>query len=89
VHGSAPDIAGKNLANPTALLRSALLMLRHLGEHEAALMIRNALENVYRTQDKLTRDVGGKAGTFEFADFIIEAMKSGAAGAQVAESSHA
>jgi isocitrate dehydrogenase (NAD+) len=89
VHGSAPDIAGKNLANPTALLRSALLMLRHLGEHEAALMIRNALENVYRTQGKLTRDVGGKAGTFEFADFIIEAMKSGAAGAQVAESSHA
>jgi isocitrate dehydrogenase (NAD+) len=89
VHGSAPDIAGKNLANPTALLRSALLMLRHLGEHEAALMIRNALENVYRTQDKLTRDVGGKAGTFEFADFIIEAMKSGAAGAQIAESSHA
>jgi isocitrate dehydrogenase (NAD+) len=77
VHGSAPDIAGKNLANPTAILRSALLMLRHLGEHDAALKIRNALENVYRTRDKLTRDVGGKAGTSEFADFIIEAMESG------------
>ena len=74
VHGSAPDIAGKNMANPTALLRSALLMLRHLGEHDAALKIRNALEKVYRTRDKLTRDVGGKAGTSEFADFIIEAM---------------
>src|SRR5579864_2707147 len=76
VHGSAPDIAGKNLANPTALLRSSLLMLRHLGEYDAALKIRNALENVYRSREKLTRDVGGKAGTHEFADFIIEAMES-------------
>src|ERR1700685_4135855 len=58
VHGSAPDIAGKNLANPTAILRSSLLMLRHLGEYDAALKIRNALENVYRTRDNLTRDVG-------------------------------
>jgi len=91
VHGSAPDIAGKNLANPTAILRSALLMLRHLGEYDAALKIRGALENVYRTREKLTRDVGGKAGTAEFADFIIEAMESGAgANAQpAAESSHA
>jgi len=76
VHGSAPDIAGKNLANPTALLRSALLMLRHLGEREAALRVRNALERVYRTRDKLTRDVGGKAGTSEFADAVIEEMQS-------------
>src|SRR5215469_4354504 len=77
VHGSAPDIAGKNLANPTALLRSSLLMLRHLGEFDAALKIRNALEKVYRDRDKLTRDVGGKAGTSEFADFVIAAMGSG------------
>jgi isocitrate dehydrogenase (NAD+) len=76
VHGSAPDIAGKNLANPTAVIRSGLLMLRHLGEHEAALKIRNALEKVYRHRDKLTRDVGGKATTSEFADAIIEAMES-------------
>jgi isocitrate dehydrogenase (NAD+) len=76
VHGSAPDIAGKNLANPTALLRSALLMLRHLGEREAALRVRTALERVYRTRDKLTRDVGGKAGTSEFADAVIEEMNS-------------
>jgi len=76
VHGSAPDIAGKNIANPTAVIRSALLMLRHLGEHDAALQIRNALEKVYRTREKLTRDVGGKAGTSEFADTVIEAMES-------------
>ena len=76
VHGSAPDIAGKNLANPTAVIRCSLLMLRHLGEFDAALKIRNALEMVYRTRDKLTRDVGGKAGTSEFADSIIEAMPS-------------
>src|SRR4051795_10545294 len=80
VHGSAPDIAGKNLANPTALLRSALLMLRHIGEPEAALKIRNALEYVYRDRDKLTKDVGGKAGTSEFADSVIAAMANAKAG---------
>jgi len=69
-------VAGKNIANPTAIIRSGLLMLRHLGEHEAALKIRNALEKVYRHRDKLTRDVGGKAGTSEFADAIIEEMES-------------
>ncbi len=76
VHGSAPDIAGKNLANPTALLRSALLMLRHIGEPDAALEIRNALDNVYRDRDKLTKDVGGKAGTSEFADSVIAAIRA-------------
>lgn len=76
VHGSAPDIAGKNLANPTAVLRSSLLMLEHLGEHEAATELTHALEYVYRSREKLTRDVGGKAGTSEFADSIIEAMQS-------------
>jgi isocitrate dehydrogenase (NAD+) len=76
VHGSAPDIAGKNLANPTALLRSALLMLRHIGEPDAALKIRDALEKVYRDREKLTKDVGGKAGTSEFADSVIAAMQS-------------
>jgi isocitrate dehydrogenase (NAD+) len=87
VHGSAPDIAGKNLANPTALLRSALLMLRHLGEREPALRIRNALERVYRTRDKLTRDVGGKAGTSEFADAVIEEMNSAPVAEPAAEAS--
>jgi isocitrate dehydrogenase (NAD+) len=76
VHGSAPDIAGKDVANPTALLRSALLMLRHLGEHGAALRIRNALERVYRNREKLTRDVGGMAGTSEFADEVIRELEN-------------
>ena len=76
VHGSAPDIAGKNLANPTAVIRSGLLMLRHLGEHEAADKVKRALERVYRTRDKLTRDIGGKAGTSEFTDSVIEAMET-------------
>jgi len=76
VHGSAPDIAGRNLANPTALLRSGLLMLRHIGEPEAAMKIRNALDMVYRDRDKLTKDVGGKSGTKEFADEIIKAMQA-------------
>ncbi len=76
VHGSAPDIAGKNIANPTAVLRSGLLMLRHIGEPEAALKIRYALEKVYRDREKLTRDVGGKASTSQFADHIIEAMEN-------------
>jgi isocitrate dehydrogenase (NAD+) len=76
VHGSAPDIAGKNIATPTAVLRSALLMLRHIGEDEAADRVRNALERVYKTRDKLTRDVGGKNGTSEFADAVIEEMEN-------------
>jgi isocitrate dehydrogenase (NAD+) len=75
VHGSAPDIAGKNLANPTALIRCSLLMLRHLNEFEAATQIRNALEKVYRDREKLTHDVGGKATTSEFADSVIAAME--------------
>ena len=83
VHGSAPDIAGKNLANPTAVIRSSLLMLRHLGEHEAALEIETALENVFRNSELLTKDVGGKAETSEFADSIIAAMGSSRAQSQV------
>src|ERR1700728_534779 len=83
VHGSAPDIAGKNIANPTALLRSALLMLRHLGEQDASMLIRNALERVYRHPEKLTRDIGGKSGTSEFADSVIEEMENAKAGRAV------
>jgi isocitrate dehydrogenase (NAD+) len=89
VHGSAPDIAGKNIANPTALIRCSLLMLRHLGEYEAATKIRKALEKVYRDRDKLTRDVGGKAGTSEFADSIIEAMATDDGARTTLESSRA
>ena len=75
VHGTAPDIAGKGFANPTALLMSSALMLDHLGERTAAERIQNALEKVYRQAKHTTRDVGGKAGTGEFADAVIAALK--------------
>jgi isocitrate dehydrogenase (NAD+) len=74
VHGSAPDIAGKDLANPTALLRSALLMLRHIDEDAAADRIQAAIEKVYAEKKALTRDVGGTSGTSAFADAVVEAM---------------
>ena len=70
VHGSAPDIAGKNLANPTALLLSALLMLQHIGEAPMATRIMTALESVLSEGTIRTRDLGGTAGTREFADAI-------------------
>jgi isocitrate dehydrogenase (NAD+) len=76
VHGSAPDIAGKDLANPTAVLQSAVLMLRHIGEVEAADRIYTALEKTYKEKVHLTRDVGGTAGTSEFADTVISNMQS-------------
>jgi isocitrate dehydrogenase (NAD+) len=76
VHGTAPDIAGKGFANPTALLMSGILMLDHLGERTAAERIQNALEKVYREARHTTRDVGGKAGTEEFADAVMAALDS-------------
>src|SRR5216117_3025661 len=75
VHGTAPDIAGKGLANPTALLMSSVMMLDHLNEGSAARRIQAALEKVYREAKHTTRDVGGKAGTAEFADAVIAALK--------------
>jgi isocitrate dehydrogenase (NAD+) len=71
VHGSAPDIAGKGLANPTALMQSARLMLAHLGERNAAVRMQNAIESVYEDGKHLTGDVGGAAGTTEFTDAVI------------------
>jgi isocitrate dehydrogenase (NAD+) len=76
VHGSAPDIAGKGLANPTALLRSGILMLRHLGEQEAADRIQHALEVVYTERKHLTRDMSGPASTNQFADAVIAVMEN-------------
>jgi isocitrate/isopropylmalate dehydrogenase len=70
VHGSAPDIAGRNLANPTALLLSALLMLRHIGEGAVADRIMRALGKVLSDGHVRTRDLGGTAGTAEFAAAI-------------------
>ena len=76
VHGSAPDIAGKGIANPTALLRSGILMLRHLGEQDAASQVKYAVHAVYREGKHITRDMGGTASTGEFADAVIAAMQS-------------
>jgi isocitrate dehydrogenase (NAD+) len=74
VHGTAPDIAGKGLANPTALMQSAVLMLAHLGERDRAARLQNAIYQVYAAGQHLTGDVGGKASTSEFTDAIIRAI---------------
>jgi len=74
VHGTAPDIAGKGFANPTALLMSSILMLDHLGERTTARRIEEALEKVYREAKHTTQDVGGPAGTDEFAEAVIAAL---------------
>jgi isocitrate dehydrogenase (NAD+) len=71
VHGTAPDIAGKGLANPTALMQSAVLMLAHIGERDAAARLQNAIHEVYAEAKHLTGDVGGKASTTEFTDAVI------------------
>jgi isocitrate dehydrogenase (NAD+) len=75
VHGTAPDIAGKGLANPTALLLSSILMLSHLGERSAARRIEAALDKVYREGKSVTRDLGGTTGTKEFTDAVIAAIQ--------------
>lgn len=75
VHGTAPDIAGKGVANPTALLLSSIMMLDHIGESGAARRVENALHKVYRERQALTRDVGGEATTKEFTEAVIGALK--------------
>ncbi len=76
VHGSAPDIAGQGIANPTALLMSGILMLRHLGEKDAAVRIEKALLEVFAEGKSLTKDLGGTAKTNEFARAIVDKMTS-------------
>jgi len=71
VHGSAPDIAGQGIANPTALLQSGILMLRHLGERDAAQKIEASMLKVFSEGNVRTRDIGGQAGTMEFAEAIM------------------
>jgi isocitrate dehydrogenase (NAD+) len=71
VHGTAPDIAGKGVANPGALIYAACLMLEHLNDHARARRIRDAMEAVIREQKTVTRDLGGTANTAQFSDAII------------------
>jgi len=75
VHGTAPDIAGKGLANPTALMQSAVLMLAHVGERDASRRLQNAIHHAYAAGEHLTGDVGGKASTREFTDAVIRFLQ--------------
>jgi isocitrate dehydrogenase (NAD+) len=76
VHGTAPDIAGRDIANPTAMILSAVLMLRYIGEGAAADRIEAALTAVLAEKRVITRDLGGSAGTRAFANAIVEKLKN-------------
>ena len=74
VHGSAPDIAGQNIANPTAQILAAAMMLDHIGQKEAGGRVRDAVKTVVGEKDVLTRDLGGNASTDTFADAVVRAV---------------
>ena len=76
VHGSAPDIAGKNIANPTAVMMAGVMMLNHLGEHEAAHRMQNAIEKVVNEGKYVTPDLNPNStcGTKEMGQAIVDAM---------------
>ena len=76
VHGSAPDIAGQGIANPTALMLSAVQMLNHIGERAAAQKMHDAMLAVFAEGKTITRDLGGTAKTNEFARAIEERIKA-------------
>jgi isocitrate dehydrogenase (NAD+) len=78
VHGSAPKYAGQNKANPTALILSGVLMLRHLGHPDAAARVEDTLRAVIAEGKATTYDLGGPAGTSQFADAIVERLGQGA-----------
>jgi isocitrate dehydrogenase (NAD+) len=77
VHGSAPDIAGRDLANPLALIRTAILMLHHLGKDGVAARVGAALRQVILVDGVRTRDLGGEATTTRFTDAIVAALEAG------------
>ncbi len=74
VHGSAPDIAGKGIANPAALMFAAVMMLEHIGQGEVAERVRGGVEAALRDPETRTRDLGGRAGTREFADAVVRRL---------------
>jgi isocitrate dehydrogenase (NAD+) len=76
VHGSAPKYAGQNKANPTALMLSGVLMLRHIGEQAAAERVEDAIRSVIAEGRTVTYDLGGSAGTSDFADAIVARLES-------------
>jgi isocitrate dehydrogenase (NAD+) len=75
VHGSAPDIAGQGIANPTAIMLSGVMMLRHLGEFDAAKRMEDAIMEVYEEGNVRTKDLGGESKTADFANAIIKKLK--------------
>ena len=81
VHGSAPDIAGQGIANPTAILMSGIMMLRHIGEEDAADRVQKAMLDVFAEGKTLTKDLGGTAKTNEFARAIVEKLTASTAAA--------
>ena len=76
VHGSAPDIAGKNIANPIACFWTGAMMLAHLGELEAAKLLMDAIETLTFSRKVLTRDLGGTATTTEVTNELINIIKN-------------
>jgi isocitrate dehydrogenase (NAD+) len=76
VHGSAPDIAGQGIANPTAVMLSGVMMLRHLGEQEAGNRMEKAIMDVFADGEFRTKDLGGTSKTDEFANAIIKKLKA-------------
>jgi isocitrate dehydrogenase (NAD+) len=88
VHGSAPDIAGKDLANPLAIIRSSIMMLYHMHKDEVAERVRRALRKVIVEQKIRTRDLGGEATTTQFTDAIVRALESEGGGEQQVQSLH-
>ena len=77
VHGSAPDLAGKGIINPTAMLLSGAMMLNYLGYHEQAKQLELSIERTYHEGACLTRDQGGKGSTMEFVEAVIESILKG------------
>jgi isocitrate dehydrogenase (NAD+) len=75
VHGSAPDIAGKNIANPTSAILSGIMLLKYIGEVNRAETIEKALKEIFKDRAKCTEDLGGSLGTREFTQEIINQMK--------------
>jgi isocitrate dehydrogenase (NAD+) len=75
VHGSAPDIAGKGIANPTAILKSSIMMLYYMGESRLAARLDKAIDATLRNKEQCTADLGGKAGTREFTENIIRNLE--------------
>jgi isocitrate dehydrogenase (NAD+) len=73
VHGTAPDIAGKGIANPTALMLSAVMLLEHVGQREAGARLRTAIYATLARDEARTGDLGGKANTAQFTDAVIRA----------------